>query len=51
MAQTVVTQGPAFQSRPTFKLFHNDYGMSGIWTVGSEWDRYFITIIPNIIRY
>ena len=28
-------QGPAFQSRPMFKLFHNDYASSGIWTVGS----------------
>jgi phenylacetate 2-hydroxylase len=36
MAQTIVSQGPAFQSRPTFKLFHNDFASSGIWTVGSK---------------
>lgn len=35
-AQTVVQQGPAFQSRPTFKLYHSDYASSGIWTVGSK---------------
>lgn len=36
LAETVVQQGPVFQSRPTFKLFHSDYATSGIWTVGSE---------------
>jgi len=36
MAQTIVSQGPAFQSRPTFKLFHNDFASSGIWTVGTS---------------
>ncbi|KAF8582383.1 putative cytochrome P450 phenylacetate 2-hydroxylase [Ramaria rubella] len=36
MAQTIVTQGPAFQSRPTFKLFHSDFASSGIWTVGTS---------------
>lgn len=32
----MVQQGPAFQSRPTFKLFHNDFASSGIWTVGTS---------------
>lgn len=32
----MVQQGPAYQSRPTFKLFHGDYASSGIWTVGSK---------------
>ncbi|UNI19368.1 hypothetical protein JDV02_005554 [Purpureocillium takamizusanense] len=36
LAQTVVQQGPAFQSRPTFRLFHCDYATSGIWTVGTS---------------
>ncbi|KAJ5510162.1 hypothetical protein N7453_002265 [Penicillium expansum] len=36
LAQTVVQQGPAYQSRPTFKLFHGDYASSGIWTVGTS---------------
>ncbi|KAJ5754224.1 cytochrome P450 phenylacetate 2-hydroxylase [Penicillium manginii] len=36
LAQTVVQQGPAYQSRPTFKLFHSDYASSGIWTVGTS---------------
>ncbi|KAL2279970.1 hypothetical protein FJTKL_13107 [Diaporthe vaccinii] len=35
-AKTVVQQGPAYQSRPTFKLFHNDFASSGIWTVGTS---------------
>lgn len=29
-------QGPAYQSRPTFKLFHSDFASSGIWTVGTS---------------
>lgn len=29
-------QGPAYQSRPTFKLFHQDFASSGIWTVGTS---------------
>ncbi|KAH6638466.1 putative cytochrome P450 phenylacetate 2-hydroxylase [Boeremia exigua] len=36
LARTVVQQGPAYQSRPTFKLFHNDYASNGIWTVGTS---------------
>ncbi|KAJ4355171.1 hypothetical protein N0V95_003194 [Ascochyta clinopodiicola] len=36
LAQTVVQQGPSYQSRPTFKLFHNDYASNGIWTVGTS---------------
>jgi phenylacetate 2-hydroxylase len=36
LAKTVVQQGPAFQSRPTFKLFHSDFASSGIWTVGTS---------------
>lgn len=32
----MVQQGPAYQSRPTFKLFHNDFASSGIWTVGTS---------------
>ncbi|RYP25695.1 hypothetical protein DL768_011390 [Monosporascus sp. mg162] len=36
LAQTVVQQGPAYQSRPTFKLFHSDYASSGIWTIGTS---------------
>ena len=36
LAQMVVQQGPAYQSRPTFKLYHSDYASSGIWTVGSK---------------
>jgi hypothetical protein len=36
LVQTIVAQGPAFISRPTFKLFHSDFGSSGIWTIGSE---------------
>lgn len=36
LAQTVVKQGPAYQSRPTFKLFHSDFASSGIWTVGTS---------------
>ncbi|OJD29697.1 cytochrome p450 phenylacetate 2 [Diplodia corticola] len=36
LAKTVVRQGPAYQSRPTFKLFHNDFASSGIWTVGTS---------------
>lgn len=36
LAQTVVQHGPAYQSRPTFKLFHSDYASSGIWTVDSK---------------
>ncbi|KAF7983120.1 hypothetical protein HWV62_24077 [Athelia sp. TMB] len=36
MAETVVAQGTAFQSRPIFKLFHNDFASSGIWTVGTS---------------
>ncbi|KAF2272504.1 putative cytochrome P450 phenylacetate 2-hydroxylase [Westerdykella ornata] len=30
LAKTVVQQGPAYQSRPTFKLFHSDFASSGI---------------------
>ncbi|KAK7730287.1 hypothetical protein SLS63_005857 [Diaporthe eres] len=36
LAKTVVQQGPAYQSRPTFKLFHSDFASSGIWTVGTS---------------
>ncbi|KAI0458560.1 putative cytochrome P450 phenylacetate 2-hydroxylase [Xylaria acuta] len=36
LARTIVQQGPAYQSRPTFKLFHSDYASSGIWTVGTS---------------
>lgn len=36
LANTVVKQGPAYQSRPTFKLFHSDFASSGIWTVGTS---------------
>ncbi|ROT39231.1 putative cytochrome P450 phenylacetate 2-hydroxylase [Sodiomyces alkalinus F11] len=36
LAKTIVKQGPAFQSRPTFKLFHSDFASSGIWTVGTS---------------
>ncbi|KAH8701134.1 putative cytochrome P450 phenylacetate 2-hydroxylase [Talaromyces proteolyticus] len=36
LAQTVVQQGPAYQSRPTFKLYHSDYASSGIWTIGTS---------------
>ncbi|KAJ4413906.1 hypothetical protein N0V82_008261 [Gnomoniopsis sp. IMI 355080] len=36
LAKTVIQQGPAYQSRPTFKLFHNDFASSGIWTVGTS---------------
>ncbi|KAI1322612.1 putative cytochrome P450 phenylacetate 2-hydroxylase [Xylariaceae sp. FL0255] len=36
LAQTVVQQGPAYQSRPMFKLFHEDYASSGIWTLGTS---------------
>lgn len=36
LAETIVQQGPAFQSRPIFKLFHNDFASSGIWTVGTS---------------
>ncbi|CAD6579779.1 MAG: hypothetical protein ASARMPRED_009248 [Alectoria sarmentosa] len=36
LAQMVVQQGPAYQSRPTFKLYHSDYASSGIWTVGTS---------------
>ncbi|KAJ1323214.1 3-hydroxyphenylacetate 6-hydroxylase [Microdochium nivale] len=34
LAQTVVKQGPAYQSRPTFDLYHSDCA-SGITTVGT----------------
>ncbi|KAL8883080.1 MAG: hypothetical protein Q9198_000003 [Flavoplaca austrocitrina] len=36
LAKTVVKQGPSYQSRPTFKLFHSDFASSGIWTVGTS---------------
>jgi phenylacetate 2-hydroxylase len=36
IAQTIVAQGPAFQSRQNFKLFHNVFASSGIWTVGTS---------------
>ncbi|KAI0399289.1 putative cytochrome P450 phenylacetate 2-hydroxylase [Xylaria palmicola] len=36
LAKTVIQQGPAYQSRPTFRLFHTDYASSGIWTVGTS---------------
>lgn len=36
LAKTIVQQGPAYQSRPTFKLFHSDFASSGIWTVGTS---------------
>ena len=36
LAKTVVHQGHAYESRPTFKLFHTEYASSGVWTVGSE---------------
>lgn len=36
LAKTIVQQGPAFQSRPTLKLFHGDAEFSGIWTVGTS---------------
>jgi hypothetical protein len=36
LAKTVVRQGPAYQSRPTFKLFHSDFAFSGIWTIGTS---------------
>lgn len=36
LAKTIVEQGPAYQSRPTFKLFHSDFASSGIWTVGTS---------------
>lgn len=38
LAQTVVQQGPAYQSRPRFKLYHSDYASDGIWTLGSKFD-------------
>lgn len=36
LGKTIVKQGPAYQSRPTFKLFHSDFASSGIWTVGTS---------------
>ncbi|KAI9660600.1 MAG: hypothetical protein M1821_009952 [Bathelium mastoideum] len=36
LAQTVVKQGPAYQSRPIFKLFHSDFASSGVWTLGTS---------------
>lgn len=36
LAETIVQQGPAFQSRPFFNLFHNDFTSSRIWTVGTS---------------
>ncbi|KAF8492259.1 cytochrome P450 [Gautieria morchelliformis] len=36
LVQTVVTQGPAFMSRPTFNLFHSAFASSGIWTIGTS---------------
>ncbi|PTU19915.1 hypothetical protein P175DRAFT_0439613 [Aspergillus ochraceoroseus IBT 24754] len=36
LAQTIVQQGPAYQSRPTLKHFHGDSVSSGIWTVGTS---------------
>ncbi|KAI6778355.1 putative cytochrome p450 phenylacetate 2- protein [Emericellopsis cladophorae] len=36
LAETVVKQGPSYQSRPIFKLFHSDFASSGIWTVGTS---------------
>ncbi|KID96534.1 Cytochrome P450, partial [Metarhizium majus ARSEF 297] len=36
LSKTIVKQGPAYQSRPTFKLFHQDFASSGIWTVGTS---------------
>lgn len=49
MAQTVVAQGPAFQSRPTFKLYHNDFASSGIWTVGSKLFDQYVSFLSNTI--
>ncbi|KAI9712397.1 MAG: hypothetical protein M1820_001610 [Bogoriella megaspora] len=36
LARMVVQQGPAYQSRPTFKLYHSDFATSGLWTVGTS---------------
>lgn len=37
----IVKQGRAYQSRPTFKLYHSDYASSGIWTLGSKLEELF----------
>ncbi|RAO67594.1 uncharacterized protein BHQ10_003606 [Talaromyces amestolkiae] len=36
LVQTIVQQGPAYQSRPTFELYHSNYASDGIWTLGTS---------------
>lgn len=50
LAETVVKQGPAFQSRPKFKLFHSEYATSGIWTVGSKFWWIFVGRTVRLIH-
>ncbi|KAK2756658.1 hypothetical protein FQN54_005103 [Arachnomyces sp. PD_36] len=36
LSKTIIKQGAAYQSRPTFKLFHSDFASSGIFTLGTS---------------